>query len=240
MFEDSLFASSTRRYPRGLTALVSLAIQTFFVGTLIVAPMLFTDALPFRALREIVEIHPALSPVQTGTRPNIQRQRHAETPSEIIQVPRSVPTEIAQVNDFSSPEIVSSDPPHLNLAAGSGTGDPRISAFLRTGRSIMPTIQTMPVKRWKVSSGIEEGLLIRDVKPLYPRLAQAAGVQGEVVLQAVIGKDGRIENLHALSGNPLLVKAALDAVQQWRYRPYLLNGQPVEVETQITVRFTVS
>ena len=104
----------------------------------------------------------------------------------------------------------------------------------------MPTIQTMPVKRWKVSSGIEEGLLIRDVKPLYPRLAQAAGVQGEVVLQAVIGKDGRIENLHALSGNPLLVKAALDAVQQWRYRPYLLNGQPVEVETQITVRFTVS
>ncbi len=83
-------------------------------------------------------------------------------------------------------------------------------------------------------------MLIRDVKPIYPGIAQAAGVQGEVILQAVIGKDGRIENLHAISGNPLLVKAAVDAVQQWRYHPYLLNGEPVEVETQITVRFTMS
>ena len=56
----------------------------------------------------------------------------------------------------------------------------------------------------------------------------------------MIGRDGRIENLHAITGNPLLIKAALDAVQQWRYRPYLLNGEPVEVETQITVRFTMS
>jgi protein TonB len=105
---------------------------------------------------------------------------------------------------------------------------------------VTPVIERTQPRRWRVSGGVEQGLLIRDVKPIYPRLAQAAGVQGEVVLQAVIGRDGRIENLHAVSGNPLLVKAALDAVQQWRYRPYLLNGEPVEVETQITVRFTVS
>jgi protein TonB len=83
-------------------------------------------------------------------------------------------------------------------------------------------------------------LLVREVKPVYPLPARRAGVQGEVILQAVIGKDGRIQNLRVISGNPLLVKAAWDAVIQWRYRPYLLDGEPVEVETQITVNFKAS
>jgi protein TonB len=83
--------------------------------------------------------------------------------------------------------------------------------------------------------------VLHRVQPTYPPLARTARIQGNVVLAAVIGKDGAIQNLHVLSStSPLLVQAALDAVKQWKYRPYILNGEPVEVDTQVTVNFTLS
>lgn len=85
-----------------------------------------------------------------------------------------------------------------------------------------------------------EANLVHRVQPAYPPLARAARIQGSVVLQAIISKTGTIQNLQALSGHPMLVPSALDAVRQWRYRPYFLNGEPVEVETQITVNFILS
>ena len=94
-----------------------------------------------------------------------------------------------------------------------------------------------PPQKLRVSSGVAEGLKLHDVVPMYPREARDAHIQGEVILQATIGKDGRIHNLRALSGHPVLVKAAMGAVEQWRYRPYILLGNPVEVETTIRVLF---
>jgi len=85
-----------------------------------------------------------------------------------------------------------------------------------------------------------EGNLIYRMQPDYPALARLARIQGAVVLRAVISKQGTIDNLQAVSGPPLLMKAAIDAVQQWRYRPYLLNGEPVEVDTEITVNFVLA
>jgi protein TonB len=91
-----------------------------------------------------------------------------------------------------------------------------------------------------VSQGITRGMLIHRVEPPYPTLAQVARIQGDVVLQAIIDKDGNIQDLALVSGHPMLVKAAMEAVRQWRYHPYELNGQPVEVETTITVIFTMT
>jgi protein TonB len=85
-----------------------------------------------------------------------------------------------------------------------------------------------------------EGNLIYRVQPVYPPLARSARVQGAVVLRAIISKSGGIGNLQVVSGHPMLVKTALDAVSQWRYRPYILNDEPVEVETQITVNFVLA
>ena len=82
-------------------------------------------------------------------------------------------------------------------------------------------------------------MLIHRVTPIYPTIARQGRIQGTVTLHAIIGRDGTIQNLQAISGPPLLIPAALDAVQRWRYRPYLLNNEPVEVETQITVNFTL-
>jgi protein TonB len=85
-----------------------------------------------------------------------------------------------------------------------------------------------------------EGNLIRRVQPEYPALAKQARIQGTVMLRAVIDREGMIQDLQVMSGHPLLVQAAINAVRQWRYRPFYLNDQPVEVETQVTVNFTLS
>jgi len=89
-------------------------------------------------------------------------------------------------------------------------------------------------------STITEGNLLRKVQPVYPPIARSARIEGAVILAAVIDKAGNIEGLHVVSGHPLLVQAAIDAVSQWRYRPYILNSEPVEVETQITVNFRLA
>jgi protein TonB len=85
-----------------------------------------------------------------------------------------------------------------------------------------------------------EGNLIHRVEPRYPFPAIQVRIQGDVILQAVISRSGTIENLQLVSGHPMLVRAAMDAVRQWRYRPYILNGEPIEVETQVTVKFILN
>src|SRR4029077_7967224 len=95
------------------------------------------------------------------------------------------------------------------------------------------------VQRVRISPGVTKGLLIYRVEPTYPPLAQQARIQGVVVLPALIDKGGNIQHLQVVSGHPLLVPAAIEAVKQWRYKPFLLSGQPVEVETTVTVSFHV-
>ena len=97
-----------------------------------------------------------------------------------------------------------------------------------------------PSERIRVGGNMAVSNLIHKVDPVYPAIAKAAKIQGTVVLQAVISKDGSIENLHLISGHPMLAPAAIDAVKQWKYKPYFLNGEPVEVETTINVNFTLA
>ena len=95
-------------------------------------------------------------------------------------------------------------------------------------------------KRIRVGGQVGNAKLIKQPKPEYPALAEAAGIQGTVKFEAIIGKDGTIHDLKILSGHPLLVKAAVEAVSRWRYQPTLLNGEPVEVITEIDVNFTLA
>ena len=109
-----------------------------------------------------------------------------------------------------------------------------------TSLAAVPKFAPVQPQRVRISQGVTKGLLIRRVEPSYPPLARSARVQGEVVLSAVISVNGDIENLQLVSGHPMLVPAAITAVKQWKYKPYLLNGQPTEVETTVTVIFTLS
>jgi TonB family protein len=95
-------------------------------------------------------------------------------------------------------------------------------------------------ERFRVSSGVATGLLVKKVRVQYPEDAKQARVKGKVVMKAEIDKEGNVEALSVISGDPMLAPAALEAVKQWKYKPYLLNGQPVKVETQVVVKFTLS
>jgi len=99
------------------------------------------------------------------------------------------------------------------------------------------TDTTAKPKKLRVSSGVAEGLKTHTVNPKYPREARDKGIQGDVILQATIDTKGNITNLNAVKGDPILAEASIEAVKQWKYKPYLLNGEPVEVETTIRIQF---
>ena len=165
-------------------------------------------------------------------------------------------------------EIVSGDD-FLTQPALDATKQWKFEPFLRNGKPVMATAKILfdfslgdgksgaegsdgatvksrviesgsLLQRIRVASGVSQGLVVHRVQPLYPPEARRARVQGTVVMQAVIGKDGTIKDLRVVTGDPMLDDAALDAVRQWQYRPYILNGDPVEVDTQIEVHFTLS
>lgn len=127
----------------------------------------------------------------------------------------------------SSSEVVLTAPSSQNVSAGAA-------------EQTAPRIKGAGPERVRVSQGVTQGLIISKVNPVYPDIARTSRVQGQVVLRALIGREGSVENLQVISGHPLLTQAALDAVKQWKYRPYMLQGKPVEVETQVTVIFQLS
>jgi protein TonB len=120
---------------------------------------------------------------------------------------------------------------------GSQTTGVLASLLSSTHSAVAPAVATP--KRIAISTGVSEGLILTRVDPEYPFIAKRAHVEGTVQLKAIISREGLIENLQLMNGHPLLVPSAMEAVKQWRYRPYTLNGNPVEVETVINVHFTL-
>jgi len=122
-------------------------------------------------------------------------------------------------------------------AAPSNAGG--VAGMEGSAMAVPPNVTVSAPKQVNISAGVAAGLILKKTVPVYPALAKAARVQGTVVLQGTISKEGTVENLRVISGSPMLTQAAIDAVEQWVYRPYLLMGEPVEVETQINVIFTL-
>jgi len=128
-------------------------------------------------------------------------------------------------------------------AVGPGVSGPQIDAqSISNGRVETSGVAPQGARpmRVRVSQGVMQGMVISKVQPIYPSDAKAARIQGSVVISAIIGKDGNIQSERLISGHPLLAPAAMDAVKQWKYRPYLLNGQAMEVDTQVTINFTLA
>jgi TonB family protein len=149
---------------------------------------------------------------------------------------------------FIGETLASASPEGLDEAANSlqsisfQEGQVNPKCVMSASNTVMPPagakIATPQLVR--ISAGVSTALLIKKVQPQYPSNAMQSRVQGQVVLQARIDKEGNVEDLTLISGDPLLAPAALEAVKQWKYKPYLLNGQPVKVETQVVVNFTLS
>jgi protein TonB len=149
--------------------------------------------------------------------------------------PRAIPKEVAVFKEAELPPDVINNTNNGGVFGGlAGQG----TVFGSTSAAPPPPKPTGPA-RIKQGGNVTAASIVSQTRPLYPALARQARIQGNVVLHAIIDKDGKVAQLEVISGHPLLVQAALDAVKQWRYKPTLLNGDPVEVDTTITVTFTM-
>jgi protein TonB len=201
-------------------------------------PLLYTEGLP-----KLLLLAPFLSPVPPPAAP--PEQLHHNPPSSAqsnlmgtrLVAPPEIPQDVSMLTETVAPPPVI-DPSVAGVRHGPGDahGQGVLDSVLGSNLVLPPPL---PVVRHPPVSHMMEGNLIYRVQPRYPVLAIQARVQGQVVLRAMISREGAIENLQVLSGPGLLAAAALDAVRQWRYRPYVLNGEPVEVETQVTVNFVL-
>ena len=239
MFANTLLnGPNTSR--RKWTTLFSFLVQSTAIALLLLLPLFYTEGLPtLKLLSRAISM-----PVPAGTTP-APPPSHSSAPTasnfigNVLSAPRWIPRGIPIVDDHGIAPLPSGVP---TVPGATGpVGDPNAvlnSIFGPANRVVIrirPTVR--PPQRVSV---MMEGLLIHRVEPAYPPLAKAARIQGTVQLQAIISRQGTIQNLQVLSGHPMLVTAAVEAVRQWRYRPYILNGEPVEVETQVTVNFVLS
>jgi periplasmic protein TonB len=238
MFERTLDSSWDERSRRGLTTLTSLGLQALFVGAALILPLLRPAGLPlFRQISTPVSLGQPL-----GEPPNVRP--HAGTnivapsnPAIILRPASRFHGGMPDTSGDSEPAVASGPIIPGGAITGAGRGLPNL--FGGGSRPVLP-VAPAPVAPPIHVSHMSEGDLVRKILPAYPPLARSARIQGQVVLQAVISKQGAIENLRVLAGHPMLVPAAIEAVRQWRYRPYVLNSEPVEVETQITVNFSLA
>jgi periplasmic protein TonB len=241
MFEDSLIESGNRLKTKRLwTSILSFIGQFALIGVLILIPLIYTDALPKTQLMTFLVAPPPPPPPPP---PPAAPVRVVKMVSEVVngqlRAPTKIPQKIQMIKEEEAPpDLGGGVPGGVPGGIPGGSAGGVIGGILSTTPVAVPKVAAP--QRVRVSTGVATGLLIRKVTPNYPQLAKQARIQGSVVLQAEISKDGTIQNLQLISGHPMLAPAAIEAVKQWRYKPYLLNGEPVAVETQVVVNFSLS
>lgn len=235
MFEDSLVesqgipVSSTKRW----TMAGSTLLQAAVAATLMILPLLHPERLTFHTDTPLVFTPPP-------PRPPLQVQQVRATTSDAMAP--EIPLAAAHTTILIPRDPAPSGNPQpdfgpIQMGMGSNSGFPS-SVISATGSGTRVSVAAkQPEQPLHVSTGVSAGLLLSQIRPVYPTLAKAAGVSGVVVVEAVISKAGAVESLQVVSGPPLLRNAALDAIRAARYRPYLLNGEPTEVQTTFTVNF---
>jgi protein TonB len=245
MFEDSLMESAGKlKTKRGWTTAFSFVIQIVLIGVMILIPLIYTEALPKQQLMTflVAPPPPPPPPPPAAAAPiKVVKQIQSEIVNGALRTPTKIPEKVKMITEEEPP------PPSAGVAGVVG-GVPGGTPGGQMGGVIGGIISSTPVavpkvatpQRVRVSGGVTAGNLVFGPKPPYPALAKTARIQGSVVLHAIINKTGAIENLQVVSGHPMLTQSALDAVRQWKYKPYYLNGEPVEVDTTITENYTLS
>ncbi len=243
MFEDSLIESGNKLKTRRLsTTILSFVLQVGLIGILILIPLIYTDALPKQQLMTFLVAPPPPPPPPPP--PAAAPVKVVKMVSEVVngqlRAPTKIPEKVQMIKEEEAPPDLGGGGVPGGVPGGipGGSASGVIGGILSSQPVAVPKVATP--QRVRVSSGVSTGLLIKKVTPNYPPLARQARIQGQVILQAEISKEGTIQNLQLISGHAMLAPAAIEAVKQWRYKPYLLNGEPVAVETQVVVNFSLS
>lgn len=251
MFEQTFVAEGKTKKP--FTVFLSFLIQVVLIIVLVLIPLIFTDSLPQTQLTSFL-VAPPPPPPPPPPPAAVQQVKPVKVikrqfDSGVLTAPKEIPKKVNIIVEDELP------PPGagVGVVGGVAGGVPGGTMGGVLGGIIggVPTAgppppppppaaeAPKPPSRIRVGGNVQEAKIINRVQPVYPPLAKQARVSGTVRLNAVIAKDGQIQDLQVVSGHPLLVQAALQAVRQWRYAPTLLNGEPVEVVTVIDVNFTL-
>jgi len=222
----------------------------------VILPMIYFDALPQTQLTSFLVAPPPPPPPPPPPAAAVQVKAVKVIPRQFdagrLMAPKAIPREIATIKEEELPPPSSGGVGVVGGVPGGvagGTPGGVLGGILGSVPSAAPPPPPPPVKkvekaaapqRIRVGGNVQQARLVRQPRPVYPPLAKQARIQGVVKLNAIISRDGTIMNLTVASGHPLLTPAAMEAVKQWVYQPTLLNGEPVEVVTQIDVNFTLS
>jgi protein TonB len=233
MFEQSLMDSGKTHPTRSkYWPFISLLVNGTGMIALFAWPLLHPEALPTQMIATLM-VAPSPPPLPPRTTPAPKVRTKSEILNAGLQAPSRIPKQINTVMESAPPSLQATSMQDSSAPLGIGN----LPDGIGTGPVIV--VKQAPAKPLPISSGVMAGNLLSRTLPQYPATVRAMRIQGVVVLQATISKTGSIENLRVVSGPPLFRQAAIDAVQTWRYKPYLLNGDPVEVETTINVVFNL-
>ncbi len=244
MFEQSVLPAQQTNSK--WTFAVSLTTEVALILLAIAIPLIYTEPLPVltKLVGTISVPPPAAAPAEAAVLQSSARRSPLEPP--IFRAPKNIPEKIADLHDLSQTTLEPSPSIGVVGSIGSSVGDGALGRLLS---SVLPATKPpepspaaaprQPRGPMRVSQGVQEAKLLRRVMPVYPPLAITARVQGTVHLVGVIAKDGTMRDLQVVDGHPLLVRAALDAVRQWVYKPTMLSGEAVEVVAPISVTFTL-
>jgi protein TonB len=251
MFEQSILKGAPRTRRVG-TVLVSFASQTILIGVGVLMPLIAFDRLPqTRLTPPLVAPPPPPGSRNMEARPHVRIVDvvHRQTPRPFT-APAFVPTAIAMNLPPEPAPATADNTDYVAFSPGAG-GDGVPQSVGNTlwriatpppppepKHDVKPTVK--PQDPVPIGGRVMMARLIHQVKPTYPALGHQAHISGTVVLQAIVGRDGCIRDLQVLSGHPLLIPAAVEAVRQWLYQPTTLNGNPVEVLTTVEVKFVLS
>lgn len=250
LFSDSLLDAGKQDKTRRRSAtIISFVFQCLLLGVVLIVPLWFTDALPKQQLLTFLVAPPPPPPPPPPAAPaaKVVRQIQSELLSTgQLRTPTRIPEKVQMLREEEAPPplqavggVVGGVPGGIPGGQLGGVIGGIVSQTSNLAAVPKLSLPTAP-KRVRISQGVTKGMLLHRIEPQYPAIAKQARVQGQVVLHAIISKDGNIKELEIVSGHPMLTPAAMAAVQQWRYRPFLLNGEPVEVETNVIVTFQLS
>ena len=238
MFEDSLVESAPllrthNRWP----AIVSITAQLCAAALILTIPLLHPEVLPLQRIFPAT-LAPPHAPVPPP--PPIHLETHSSAATSALSAPVSINTMLRpSLIHPTGPAVVAPSLPVIDIGDAHSSLPPGINSVAPASPhiTIAPATTKPPANRLKISDGVSAGNLIAPIRPEYPQIARITHTEGTVVIDAIISRSGTIESEHVLSGPQMLQAAALAAVRQARYRPFLLDGQPTEVQTTITIVF---
>jgi protein TonB len=249
MFEQTFVEGKTKKT---WTVLIAFIAQTVFIIVAVILPMIYFDVLPKTTFTSFLVAPPPPPPPPPPPAAvavvKIVKVIPRQFDAGRLMAPKSVPKEIATIREEELPPASTGVGGVMGGIPGGvagGTPGGVLGSILSSTPTNMPPpppppVKAVTLKRITIGGNVQQAKLVRQPKPVYPPLAKQARISGVVHLAAVISRDGTIQDLKVISGHPLLIPSALEAVKQWVYQPTLLNGEPVEVSTQIDVNFTLS